>query len=157
MNPLILYLDSSVIGGYYDDEFQEATRTLWKQMEQGRFRFVASVLLQQEIEGAPARVRRLMERTFTQEESILPVTAEAVSLAAAYLEKKVVPPNFADDARHVAIAVVHRVTVIVNWNFKHLVNLRREAGFNSVNILLGYPSVRIVSPLELIYGNEEEI
>src|SRR5438105_15816760 len=98
MNPLILYLDSSVIGGYYDDEFQEATRTLWKQMEQGRFRFVASVLLQQEIEGAPARVRRLMERTFTQEESILPVTAEAVSLAAAYLEKKVVPPNFADDA-----------------------------------------------------------
>jgi hypothetical protein len=35
--------------------------------------------------------------------------------------------------------------------------LRREAGFNSVNILLGYPSVRIVSPLELIYGNEEEI
>jgi predicted nucleic acid-binding protein len=157
MNPLALYVDSSVIGGYYDDEFQEATRTLWKQMEQGRFRFIASVLLQQEIEGAPVRVRRLMEQTFSQSESILPITSEAVSLAWAYLEHKVVPATYADDARHVAIAVVHRVTVIVSWNFKHLVNLRREAGFNSINILLGYPSVRIVSPLELIYGSEEEI
>ncbi len=157
MTRLSLYVDSSVIGGYYDDEFQEATRTLWKQMEQGRFRFIASVLLQQEIEGAPARVRRLMERTFTRENSVLPMAAEALSLAEAYLEKNVVPASYADDARHVAIAVVHHVTVIVSWNFKHLVNLRREAAFNSVNILLGYPSVRIVSPLELIYGHEEEI
>src|SRR2546425_2338591 len=120
MIPLPLYLDSSVIGGYYDDEFQEATRTLWKQMEQGRFRFIASVLLQQEIEGAPARVRRLMERTFTREDSILPMTDEALSLAEAYLQNKVVPETYADDARHVAIAVVHRVTVIVSWNFRHL-------------------------------------
>jgi len=157
MTRLSLYVDSSVIGGYYDDEFQEATRTLWKQMEQGRFRFIASVLLQQEIEGAPARVRRLMKRTFAREESILPLTAEASALGKAYLENKVVGATYADDARHVAIAVVHRITVIVSWNFKHLVNLRREAAFNSVNILLGYPSVRIVSPLELIYGHEEEI
>ena len=126
-------------------------------MEQGRFRFIASVLLQQEVELAPARVRRLMERTFTHKKLILPMTAEAVVLAAAYTENKVVPAAYADDARHVAIAIVHRVTVIVSWNFQHLVNLRREAGFNSVNILRGYPSVRIVSPLELIYGNEEEV
>lgn len=157
MTPLSLYVDSSVIGGYYDDEFREATRTLWKQMEQGRFRFLASVLLQQEIEGAPVRVRRLMERTFARKESIFPITVEALSLAESYLENKVVPATYGDDARHVAIAVVHRVTVIVSWNFRHLVNLRREAGFNSVNILLGYPSVHIVSPLELIYGNEEEV
>ncbi len=137
MNLLSVYLDSSVLGGYYDDEFQEATRTLWRQMEQGRFRLIASVLLQQEIEGAPARVRRLMERTFARKGSILPLTSEALSLAEAYLENKVVSATFADDARHVAIAVTHRVTIIVSWNFRHLVNLRREAGFNSVNVLLG--------------------
>lgn len=37
----------------------------------------------------------------------------------------------------------------------HLVNVRREAGFNAVNLLQGYPSVRIVSPLELIHEDEE--
>jgi len=46
--------------------------------------------------------------------------------------------------------------VIVSWNFHHLVNLRREAGFNAVNLLQGYPAVRIVSPLELIHENDED-
>jgi hypothetical protein len=46
--------------------------------------------------------------------------------------------------------------VIVSWNFRHLANLRREAGFNAVNLLQGYPQVRILSPLELIHENEDE-
>jgi hypothetical protein len=28
-----LYLDTSVLGGYFDDEFKEATQELWRQME----------------------------------------------------------------------------------------------------------------------------
>ena len=64
--------------------------------------------------------------------------------------------KYADDARHVAIATVESVAVIVSWNFRHLANLRREAGFNAVNLLQGYPQVRILSPLELIHENDEE-
>ena len=41
-------------------------------------------------------------------------------------------------------------------HFRHLINLRREAGFNAVSLLQGYPAVRIVSPLELIHGNDED-
>ena len=44
----------------------------------------------------------------------------------------------------------------MSWNFHHLANLRREAGFNAVNLLQGYPQVRILSRLELIHENEEE-
>ena len=44
----------------------------------------------------------------------------------------------------------------MSWNFHHLVNLRREAGFNAVNLLQCYPAVRIVSPLELIHENVED-
>ena len=62
--------------------------------------------------------------------------------------QKVVPARYVDDARHVAIAVNHAIPYVVSWNFKHLVNVRREAGFNAVNVLHGYPSVRIISPLE---------
>ena len=149
-----LYLDSSVLGGYYDEEFLEATRTLWSQMKQGRFHFVSSLLVDQEISAAPERVQSLMAETFTQAD-LLPYTAEAEELAAAYLAQKVVPAKFADDARHVAIAVVNAVNIIASWNFKHLVNLQREAGFNAVNLLQGWPTVRIVSPLELIYDDEE--
>ena len=96
-----------------------------------------------------------MASTFTQGD-LLPLTLEAESLAAAYMTQKIVPPKYASDATHVAIAVVHGIQVIVSWNFKHLVNLQRETGFNGVNLLQGYPSVRIISPLELVYDDSEE-
>ena len=44
----------------------------------------------------------------------------------------------------------------MSWNFRHLVNVRRLAGFNAVNLLQGWPPVRIVNPLELIYGNQDQ-
>ena len=57
MHALSLYLDTSVIGGYYDAEFMDDTRALWRLREAGRFRFVSSVIVDQEITGAPVRVR----------------------------------------------------------------------------------------------------
>jgi predicted nucleic acid-binding protein len=151
----ILYLDTSVIGGYFDDEFKEATRELWRLMEAGKYRFVTSPLVGQEVAGAPEEVRHLLTSTFTQDD-LLPLSLEAEELAAAYMAQKVVPAKYEDDALHVAIAVVNGIQVIVSWNFKHLVNFQREAGFNGVNLLQGYPSVRILSPLELIYDDSEE-
>ena len=145
----VLYLDTSVSGGYFDDEFKEATRNLWQQMESGKYRFVTSPLVAQEIAGAPTEVRNLLISTFTQKD-ILPLTLEAEALAAVYMMHKIVPAKYADDAAHVAIAVVNGIQVMVSWNFKHLVNLRRETAFNGVNRLQGYPPVRIVSPLELV-------
>lgn len=55
-----------------------------------------------------------------------------------------------------AIATEEGLEVIVSWNFRHLANPRREAGFNAVNLLQGYPQVRLLSPLELIHENDEE-
>jgi predicted nucleic acid-binding protein len=151
----ILYLDTSVIGGYFDDEFKEATRELWRQMEAGKYRFVTSTITADELAEAPVHVRDLWADTFTPE-MILDVTDDMDQLAAAYMAQKVVPAKYEDDALHVAIAVVGGIQVIVSWNFKHLVNFQREAGFNGVNLLQGYPSVRILSPLELIYDDEEK-
>ncbi|MCF6313733.1 MAG: type II toxin-antitoxin system VapC family toxin [Verrucomicrobiales bacterium] len=150
---LDLYLDTSVIGGYFDEEFKEATQNLWHERDLGFYRFVTSPLVDQEISGAPENVRDLLSSTFTQNE-ILPITLEVRELALAYMQQEVVPVRYADDALHVAIATVHQIKLIVSWNFKHMVNYQRESGFNSVNLLQGYPSIRILSPLELIHEDE---
>ena len=42
---------------------------------------------------------------------------------------------------------------LINWP---LANARRESGFNAVNLLRGYPPVRIVAPTFLIHGHEEK-
>jgi len=40
MHALSLYLDTSVIGGYFDAEFMADTRALWRLKEAGQFQFV---------------------------------------------------------------------------------------------------------------------
>jgi len=100
--------------------------------------------------GAPARVRELFESTFDAS-SVLRPTDEANALADLYLAARVVPPKYSDDARHVAACVAGGCLILVTWNFRHLANVNREAGFNAVNLLHGYPAVRMVSPLEVIY------
>ena len=155
MHALSLYLDTSVIGGYFDAEFMADTRVLWRLREAGRFNFFTSRLVFQEITGAPPRVRELMRATFTPDD-VLERTAEVEELAQAYLAQKVVPPAFDDDARHVAICTVARLEYLVSWNFRHLANVRRESGFNAVNLLQGYPSLRIVTPTFLIHGYDQE-
>ena len=151
-----LYLDTSAIGGYFDVEWMADTRELWKQRGSGHWRFLASGLVAQEIAGAPENVRQLFADTFDPSSDLLPFTAEAETLAQAYLAAGVVSPKFADDARHVGLCTVHHVDHLVSWNFRHLVNVRREAGFNAVNLLQGYSPVSIVNPKELIYGNDLE-
>jgi len=151
VKPLSLYLDTSVIGGYFDPEFTIATRELWRQMEEGRYRFYASSISVGELVRAPDHVRTLMANTFADSGSILTLTPEAATLAAHYIAAKVVPVRYAEDASHVAVAVVHKIDLVVSWNFKHLVNVHRERGFNAVNLLQDYPPVRMVNPHELIY------
>jgi hypothetical protein len=79
-------------------------------------------LVFQEIAGAPERVRDLMRTTF-EPGDVLERTAEVEELAQAYLTQKVVPLDYDDDARHVAISTVARIGYLVSWNFRHLANV----------------------------------
>lgn len=149
-----LYIDTSVIGGYHDLEWMAETRMLWQQAEAGLWRLVTSIVTEAELKNAPANVQEIFAATFDAG-SILDTSVEIEELADAYLAAAVVPSRFADDALHVAMATVHGVRLVVSWNFKHPVNVRREDGFNAVNVLHGWPPVRIVSPKEIIYGDEQ--
>jgi hypothetical protein len=83
------------------------------------------------------------------------LTPEAIKLADAYILEKVVGKTSIEDCRHIALATISRVDVLASWNFKHIVNLDRIKGYNSVNLKLGYPIIEIRSPKDLVnYGDE---
>ncbi len=78
-----------------------------------------------------------------------PITAEIRELARHYVDAGVFTPIMLNNALHVATAVLIRHDVLLSWNFRHLVNRRRRAEVNEVNISVGLPMVELLAPPEL--------
>ncbi len=156
MKRLRIYLDTSVIGGCFDDEFREASNKLMSMIRMGIYVGLISNVTVEELEGAPARVRESIQGFDSEQLIRLAVTDEVLSLTRAYMDAEVVAPRYEGDASHVAYATIHNADMVVSWNFRHLVNFQRIHAFNSVNLDQGYGLIDIRTPKELIYGKEEE-
>lgn len=50
----------------------------------------------------------------------------------------------------IALATIHKVDVLASWNFKHIVNLDRIKGYNGVNLKMGYSTIEIRNPKDLV-------
>jgi hypothetical protein len=111
---------------------------------------VLSSLTIQELVTAPASIRRRLASVPEPYIETLQLDAEAEALAEAYLAPGVLTVKMRADAQHIAIATVARVDVLVSWNFKHIVNLQRIHGYNSVNLRQGYPMIEIRTPREVL-------
>lgn len=147
---LLIYADSSVIGGCEDSEFAEASLALWQRFVEGSHTVVLSAHTLRELVQAPAAVRARVGRVPTEHVIVLPDSEEAFSLADAYIQRGILGPGSRSDALHVALATVGRVDVLVSWNFRHIVNLGRVRLFHSANLERGYPLIEIRSPLEVL-------
>ncbi len=150
-----IYIDTSVVGGYFDEEFKETTELFFQQFQRGNFIFVVSDLLDLELLNAPARVRNLLDQYPSTLFERVSLTQESVDLANRYITENVVGKTSLADCRHIALATLSRVDVLASWNFKHIVNLQRIKGYNSVNLRLGYQLLEIRSPKDLITYESE--
>jgi predicted nucleic acid-binding protein len=150
-----IYIDTSVVGGYFDEEFNEATIKLFDRLNNNEIIFVVSDLLDLELLKAPQQVRQLLHNYPADKFQRVELTEEAIKLADTYISEKVVGKTSLEDCRHIALATIHKVDVLASWNFKHIVNLDRIKGYNSVNMRLGYSIIEIRSPKDLVnYGND---
>ena len=150
-----IYIDTSVVGGYFDEEFKEATVRLFARLENHEIIFVISDLLDLELLNAPLHVKQLLHNYSADKFQRVELTEEAIKLSDIYISEKVVGKSSLEDCRHIALATIHKVDVLASWNFKHIVNLDKIKGYNSVNMRLGYSIIEIRSPKELVnYGND---
>jgi hypothetical protein len=152
MKPRI-YTDTSVLGGCEDEEFREPSRRLLGAFQRGELTLVLSELTVRELETAPDGVRIVLGRVPAAHIEALALSREAEELAAAYIEDGAIGARMRADALHIALATVARVDVLVSWNFKHIVNLKRIHAYNAVNLKNGYPLLEIRTPRE-VSGDE---
>ena len=150
-----IYIDTSVVGGFFDEEFKDDTILLFQRLEKGEILFVVSDLLDLELINAPQNVSELLQNYSVEKFIRIELSEEAILLADTYILEKVVGKTSLEDCRHIAMATIHKVDVLASWNFKHIVNLDKIKGYNSVNLKLGYQMIEIRSPKDLInYGND---
>lgn len=131
---------------------------LFERFRAGLDLLVLSELTLAELENAPAGVVEVLQTVPRGSVESIGFSAEAADLAREYIAAGVIGGAHLEDAQHIALATVNRVDALVSWNFKHIVNLDRVRGYNSVNFRLGYILLEIRTPQEVLrYGQEEEL
>ena len=144
------YFDTSVFGGVFDDEFEEESLMLFEKVKLGQIKCVYSNLTEKELSTAPEKVQLFFSEIKTEDKERVLVTPESLKLAQSYINEKVVGETSLDDCIHIATATINKVDILVSWNFKHIVNVYRIRGYNSVNLRMGLPSLNIHSPKEIV-------
>jgi predicted nucleic acid-binding protein len=145
-----IYIDTSVLGGYFDDEFEGDTKLFFRRVFEKDFDVYISEISEIELIPAPQYVEALLLKIPAECLHRLEFTKEAQELAQRYLQEKILGPGSLNDAYHIALATVNRIDVLVSWNFKHIVNLDKIILFNAINMKHGYPPIDIRAPKELI-------
>ncbi len=144
------YFDTSVFGGVYDKEFEEETLQLFERVKLGSVICLFSDLTETELIKAPENVRSFFRNLSINQTERLTINSEIIELAKKYIDEKVVGKTSFDDCLHIATATIYKADILVSWNFKHIVNVYRIRGYNSINLRLNYSSLEIRSPREIL-------
>lgn len=154
--PIRVYADTSVYGGVLDEEFAEPSRIFFDQVRDGKFELVVSVLLRDELEESPIKVRDLFHE-LRPKCRIVDASADVIRLQTAYIAAQIVGARWEADAFHVALATVAECRIIVSWNFRHIVHYEKIPRYNGVNLANGYAAIAIHSPQEVIAHEDEDV
>jgi len=144
------YIDTSVIGGVFDSEFEEHSTILMEKVKLGQIKAIISEVTEREILKARKEIRDYYNSLPKDNIEFVEITEDSVLLADAYINENVVGKTSRNDCLHIGIATVNRVDILVSWNFKHIVNIYRIRGYNSVNIKHGFPVLEIRSPKDIV-------
>jgi hypothetical protein len=95
---LRIYIDTSVLGGCEDLQFQEYSRQLMAHFVTGHFTLVLSDLTVQELAAAPEEVRARLAEVPEAHIEVLQLDSEAMDLADAYISEGVISAKLRADA-----------------------------------------------------------
>ena len=149
-----LYIETSVPNMLFHDDApdkQQATKMFFQWVRMTSHEVYTSRVTYEELADAPEPKRTLMVAALANVGAIELETGDReLALAEAYVQEGALPVRYLADALHAATAVCHRMDVVVSWNMRHLVNLWRVRRINAVNLRLGWPTILVHTPEEVV-------
>ena len=152
---MLVYVDTSVFGGVFDEEFAGPSRAFFDEVRSGRFDALVSTVVLDELRGAPEEVRRFYAELRPQVK-VVELSEAALLLVRRYLAAGIVGEKWRPDAQHVAMAAVSGCQAIVSWNFRHIVHFEKIPLYNGVNMSQGFGSLAVHTPQEMVHYEDED-
>ena len=153
MKKLSLYLDTSVWNFYFAEDAPIGmlqTKRFFDEIKQGKFEiFISTIVIDEVMDTLEPKRMKLLNLIKSVSLSILEVNIEVKTLADKYIQNKIIPLKYEDDALHISLAVVNKIDVIISWNFQHMVNVRKNREINGINLIEGYKEIEIRTPQEV--------
>ncbi len=132
---------------------REWTREWWATAPQ-RFELVTSEAVLDELAGGPPdRVAQWLD--LVRGLHLVPAEPAIAEIVETYVRHEVMPADPGGDALHLALASYHKCEFLVTWNCRHLANASKFGHIRRVNTMLGLFVPSLVTPLELLGGDDE--
>ena len=127
---------------------QQITDEWWRTKRQSFDLFASQLVLRE----ARAGNEKMAERRLTalEQATLLEVTEDALKLSERLVNKGPLPEKAAEDALHIAIAVVNGMDYLMTWNCKHIANAKMRNKINQICRMEGYEPAIICTPEELL-------
>ncbi|MEQ8239521.1 MAG: hypothetical protein RIA69_09935 [Cyclobacteriaceae bacterium] len=145
-----VYIDTSVVGGYFDEEFEFWTKIFFESVKKNEFQIVISDILTEELKYAPEFIRNFLDEFPDEHKVYVELSSDVEALARQYISSQIVGVKSLVDCRHIATATINQIEILTSWNFKHIVNLNKIHLYNGVNLQYGYRPVEIRTPREIV-------
>lgn len=155
-----VYVETSIPSFYHDPRTspdivarREWTRQWWVKAAV-QYELVTSAPVVEELaRGVPdLSAQRL---TLIRDLPVLSVEPAILEVVDTYIRNKLMPADPTGDALHLALASWYSCDFLVTWNCQHLANANKFGHIRQVNTLLGLFVPTLVTPLELLGGNDE--
>ena len=148
-----IYLETTMFNYYFEQEREAHADTvkLFEEIKEGKYQAFTSVYATRELlRASDDRARKMINLISEYGITILEAAEEADTLAAIYQKQGIIPQGSTVDAQHIAVASINDLDMIISLNFKHIVRKKTVTMTGRVNADLGYKSVEIHSPMEVV-------
>ena len=106
------------------------TRPLFDKIKRGEIIVIYSNLLEKELQNALEKVKEAIKTLPSENVEYIEITDESIDLAQKYVDENVVGKSSFENCLHIVLATLTRADIIVNWNFKHIVNVTSIRKYN---------------------------
>lgn len=155
------YVETTIPSFYYTDRRSAAsvarrewTRRWWQRAPTDLNLVTSRAVLAELAKATPQHAESRLR--LVRDLPLLPGSDAVAEIVATYLRHLVMPRDPASDALHLALASFHGCKFLVTWNCRHLANASKFEHIRRVNALLGLVTPDLVTPLELLGGEDAD-